>query len=488
MRVPRGRSARWLPALVIAAATLACWGSPLWAPTVRLAVRPRALPSFGIHGGAIALGRSSSVAPPPISSAPIRRPLGSNAYRDPTKAEGLPIPSLPSVIAAFAAVTGVAIRIASKNMRNGSALRQFAAPDSSPGNLQFAVFAVQKPQRRRAQRANGGSSQVEALDIKIRPMELRDTGPCFYLGEKLFKAGNLYRTWDEWEPVTSLSSSPEYCFVAEVGNGRVVGFVLGSVVHKKSVSIGYIDWIIVDRAFQRLGIGTKLVTKALNVMREEEGITTIMADTPAENNAAVDFFMKHLSFTERIPHVYLARAEARRAPVSNTHVDGEQVVVRRLIVDDLFKIHQLGEKVFNSHANLFRMWDENEVMDMFSQNSDHCLVATIRGAVAGFCLGTTVDKRRNKEPYGYLIWLGVDGAFGRRGIGTSLIRAFEELMANQGVTQIFVDTQADNDAAIKFFEAQGFGDTRMHVYMAKSLEADPSFATPPSLEVSSTSP
>lgn len=28
--------------------------------------------------------------------------------------------------------------------------------------------------------------QVEVLDIKIRPMELRDTGPCFYLGEKVW--------------------------------------------------------------------------------------------------------------------------------------------------------------------------------------------------------------------------------------------------------------------------------------------------------------
>eukprot|EP00667_Euglena_gracilis_P009112 EG_transcript_9241 len=305
-------------------------------------------------------------------------------------------------------------------------------------------------------------------------MELRDTGPCFYLGDRTFVAGNLYREWDEWEPVSCLSSSPEYCFVAELANGRVVGFVLGSVVHKKSVSIGFIDWVVVDKGFQRLGVGTKLVTKVTTLMRDREGIHLLMADTPSENVPATDFFVQHLGFSEQIPHVYLQRLGfGEKRPLPPAKVDGLPVVLRRVIVDDLFNIYQLGEKVFLNHANLFRAWDENEVMDMFSQNSDMCLVATINDELAGFALGTTVDKRKSKTPYGYLVWLAVDSRFGRRGVGTLLMRAFDERMAHQGCTMMFVDTQADNEAALKFFQSQGFDNPRKHLYMTKPFADDP---------------
>lgn len=54
-----------------------------------------------------------------------------------------------------------------------------------------------------------------------------------------------------------------------------------------------------------------------------------------------------------------------------------------------------------------------------------------------------------------------------RGSGTSLIRAFEELMANQGVTQIFVDTQADNGQGLPY----GWG-PKSGLPRALSLEPD----------------
>jgi len=42
-------------------------------------------------------------------------------------------------------------------------------------------------------------------------------------------------------------------------------------------------------------------------------------------------------------------------------------------------------------------------------------------------------------------------------------------MKEQGVRIIMIDTSADNKAAIRFFEKQGFGDTKKHVYMTVNL-------------------
>jgi ribosomal protein S18 acetylase RimI-like enzyme len=42
-------------------------------------------------------------------------------------------------------------------------------------------------------------------------------------------------------------------------------------------------------------------------------------------------------------------------------------------------------------------------------------------------------------------------------------------MREQGVRMIIVDTAADNEAAIRFFRKQGFGNVQEHVYMTLNL-------------------
>lgn len=59
------------------------------------------------------------------------------------------------------------------------------------------------------------------------------------------------------------------------------------------------------------------------MMRGRENINLLMADTPAENVAAVDFFMKHLRFTESVPHVYLTRFRDWERPLAPLRVQSE---------------------------------------------------------------------------------------------------------------------------------------------------------------------
>ena len=42
-------------------------------------------------------------------------------------------------------------------------------------------------------------------------------------------------------------------------------------------------------------------------------------------------------------------------------------------------------------------------------------------------------------------------------------------MKEQGVRMIIIDTSADNDPAIRFFQKQGFDSIQEHVYMTLNL-------------------
>jgi len=152
----------------------------------------------------------------------------------------------------------------------------------------------------------------------------------------------------------------------------------------------------------------------------------------------------------------------------------DDVEIREAEIDDLAAIFHLGEKVFTSQevSNLYRTWDEYEVTGLFNSEPEHLLVAELDGTVVGFAMGTTISKARSAWSYGHLVWLGVDPDVARRGIGHLLFKRFRDLMRQEGVRMLLVDTQADNDAAIEFFRNQGFENPTNHVYMTLYLQKE----------------
>lgn len=151
-----------------------------------------------------------------------------------------------------------------------------------------------------------------------------------------------------------------------------------------------------------------------------------------------------------------------------------EIKIRQAHIDDLAAIFHLGEKVFTPRdfSNLYRTWDEYEVTNLFNSESEHMLVATIEQRVIGFALGTTIEKVKTAWNYGHLIWLGIDPEFARRGIAGKLFDEFRNIMEEEGVRILIVDTQADNKKAIQFFKKQGFTNPIDHVYMTLNLESE----------------
>ena len=147
------------------------------------------------------------------------------------------------------------------------------------------------------------------------------------------------------------------------------------------------------------------------------------------------------------------------------------IKIREMEIDDIPKVFHLGEKLFEAEKvpNLYRTWDEYEVIELFHSDSENCLVAEKGEKVIGFILGTTISKRHSAWKYGHLVWLGIDPSFQRSGIGERLLNRFMTLMLKNRVRILMVDTEAENLSALQFFRKVGFGNPQNHIYLTMNL-------------------
>ena len=149
----------------------------------------------------------------------------------------------------------------------------------------------------------------------------------------------------------------------------------------------------------------------------------------------------------------------------------QQFVIRQMQIDDLANVFHLGEKLFTlkEYPTLYRTWDEYEVIDYYTGNPEYCLVALFNGKFAGFLLGSIIAKRNSYRKYGYLVWFGVDEKYQGTGAAEMLYEKYREIMLEEEVRMLIVDTSADNERALAFFTARGFSSPRDHVYLTLNL-------------------
>ena len=154
------------------------------------------------------------------------------------------------------------------------------------------------------------------------------------------------------------------------------------------------------------------------------------------------------------------------------HEQNDDFEIRPAGIDDLAAIFHLGEQLFRADAvsNLYRTWDEFAVTSQFNAEPEFMLVAvTEDDAVVGFAIGSLIEKAATAWNYGHLVWLGVRPDYAGKGVGSALFDAFRDVIQEQGVRMMLVDTQADNEAAIRFFEKKGFTNPIGHIYMTLNL-------------------
>lgn len=148
------------------------------------------------------------------------------------------------------------------------------------------------------------------MTIEIREMELEDLPAVYALGEATFTAElwpSLHRTWDDLELALMYASDRETCLVAENEKGRLVGFVLGTLLEKRASAwkYGWVTWIAVRPRARKERVGRRLL-EALTEILIEQGARMMIVDTDPENTAAMHFFEKN-GFGNPQPHIYLSR-------------------------------------------------------------------------------------------------------------------------------------------------------------------------------------
>jgi len=160
---------------------------------------------------------------------------------------------------------------------------------------------------------------------------------------------------------------------------------------------------------------------------------------------------------------------------SDSKTKKTNVFIRQMEIDDIATVFHLGEKLFTASEvpNLFRTWDEYEVLTLFQNDSEYCLVAETDDddeLVVGFALGTTVTKSHSAWKYGYLVWLGINPEFHAAGIASRLFNRFRDLMLEEGVRMLLVDSEADNLPALQFFRKMGFNHPQEHIFLTLNLD------------------
>ncbi len=151
------------------------------------------------------------------------------------------------------------------------------------------------------------------------------------------------------------------------------------------------------------------------------------------------------------------------------------VSIRDLALEDIPAVFELGQKLFTPEKlpTLYRGWDEDEVLQLYTSTRETCLVGAAGERIVGFALGRIMEKPRSAWKYGWLLWLGVDRTVKRHGVATRLLRQLTSRFIEREARIMLVDTDEHNRQALAFFRKHGFGQEVRHVYLSQNLDTHP---------------
>ncbi|MBW2058624.1 MAG: GNAT family N-acetyltransferase [Deltaproteobacteria bacterium] len=116
--------------------------------------------------------------------------------------------------------------------------------------------------------------QSVSEEIRIRPMREDDLEAVVAIDEKVLGE----KRYDYWRRKIRFrgDNSDSTGFVAEA-EGRIVGFILGEISGREfriSHTVGWVDTIGVDPAYQRRGVASALLDRVIRCFKEQ-GVETI---------------------------------------------------------------------------------------------------------------------------------------------------------------------------------------------------------------------
>ena len=103
---------------------------------------------------------------------------------------------------------------------------------------------------------------LKNFEIQTRNLSIDDIGPVYKLGYSIFHWPTERVLWNEQIVRWYYEQSQAICFVTEKDSG-IIGFILCFATQ----SLGRVEWVAVDRMFQKQGVATELLRHALLVFK-----------------------------------------------------------------------------------------------------------------------------------------------------------------------------------------------------------------------------
>jgi ribosomal protein S18 acetylase RimI-like enzyme len=98
-----------------------------------------------------------------------------------------------------------------------------------------------------------------------------------------------------------LRLSPDLCLVEENMLGKIIGFIIGI---KSSFNRGRILILAVDKPYRCKGIGSSLLSKCIELMKQK-GLKAVSLEVRISNQEAIRFYLNRgFKKKELLPHFY----------------------------------------------------------------------------------------------------------------------------------------------------------------------------------------
>ena len=179
------------------------------------------------------------------------------------------------------------------------------------------------------------------------------------------------------------------------------------------------------------------------------------------------------------PHRYLARSvsEECAAPASNEM--GDHLSARRWRDEDAVGCVRLLARAYGREKNgralaphgTLAEWAhylgqlvQTPACGTLSPRASFVIEERATGAPVGFVLTTTVGPRT-----AHIAQVAVDPAWGRRGIGRSLVRMTARAAVSAGLDRLTLLVAGENDAASHLYAAEGFGEIGQFVFASRLM-------------------
>ena len=123
-------------------------------------------------------------------------------------------------------------------------------------------------------------------------------------------------------------------------------------------------------------------------------------------------------------------------------------LIRQIEMADIRAIHSIDSQIFGSEA--YPIAFLRQAYELYRQTF---FVASVGGAIIGYCLGTPLAANRHK---GWILSLVVSSNYRRQGYGARLLSKTLEALLEIGCNEVLLSVQPDNNIARALFQKHAF--------------------------------